>query len=93
MTSRYLALVVSLAMEVYKVFSRNRVRLLLLGRSFTLQLQAVEFLEVFELFPLDKVRSSGLRSRSLTFQFPVESVMISIQMLIRQLSLQICLES
>ena len=76
LSSRPLTLVVDL--EVPKVFSPNRVVLLLWSRSLTFQLLIVVFREVFKVFPKDGVQQRVLWSRTLTFQFPLVACVISL---------------
>ena len=65
-------------LEVHKVFTQDRVRLLLRSTSLTTLQFEVEYLEVFKVYTQDRARYSVLWSRSLTFQFQVVSVMIFV---------------
>ena len=60
------ARMVYLDTEVFKVSSQNRVFFILMSKPSTFQFQAMVIVEVFKVFPRDKVRSVVL-SRSLTF--------------------------
>ena len=85
-TFQFLARMVYLDTEVFKVSFQNRVLFLLPSRRWTFQFLAlVVVMEVFQVFTQDKVPCSALFSRSLTFLFQVKVLKIFSLILVRQL--------